>query len=262
MSRLVVIGDVHGCLEELEALLGRIRPTAKDRVVFLGDLVDRGPESAAVVRLARTVCGANPASTTLLGNHEMKLLRRRARGATGKPEELPGYADSLTQEDWEFLQGLPIYARDRTRGLVFVHGGFFPRLFSRLPDSRLPESAPRLESLPRRDADRYRCLTMVRDVDANGNSVDGGAGDASGRFWAEGYDGREGKAFFGHVPFLDGPRIYPHAVGLDTGCVFGGSLSAVVFGEDFEAAEFELVSESARRAYSSLSTVDDEADEP
>lgn len=261
MARLVVIGDVHGCLEELEALLARVRLAASDRVVFLGDLVDRGPESAAVVRLARTVCAANPGSTCLLGNHEMKLLRSRARRASGKPVELPAYAMALTDEDWTFLEGLPVFVRDRARALVLVHGGFFPKLFTVLADGRLPESAPRLDDLPRREADRYRCLAMVRDVDLSGNSIGDGEGASGTWFWADAYDGREGMAIFGHVPLLKGPSVFAHALGLDTGCVFGGALSAVVFHEEGDGAKYELVSEPARRVYFRLSGTDDEMDE-
>lgn len=102
MARLVVIGDVHGCIEELEALLARVRLVASDRVVFLGDLVDRGPESAAVVRLARTVCAARLGSTCLLGNHEMKLLRRRAPGVPQVAERIPLIRRRLPGLGWPF----------------------------------------------------------------------------------------------------------------------------------------------------------------
>lgn len=168
---------------------------------------------------------------------------------------------ALTDEDWAFLEGFPVFTRERARALVLVHGGFFPKLYTVLADGRLPEDAPRLEDLPRREADRYRCLTMVRDVDSSGNSIGDGAGAPGTQFWADAYDGREGMAVFGHVPLLDGPGVFPHALGLDTGCVFGGALSAAVFPEEGDGAKHELLSEPARQAYSRLSGTDDEMDE-
>jgi diadenosine tetraphosphatase ApaH/serine/threonine PP2A family protein phosphatase len=76
------------------------------------------------------------------------------------------------------------------------------------------------------------------------------------RCWAEGYDGREGFACFGHQPLLSAPRFHPHAVALDGGCVFGGALLAAVWGEPIpgvpEADGPVVLRQPARRAWASL----------
>src|SRR4051812_12048852 len=75
MARSIFIGDVHGCARELGELLALLGPSADDALYFVGDLVARGPDSLAVLRLFREVRGKG-----VLGNHEARLLDvRRAR---------------------------------------------------------------------------------------------------------------------------------------------------------------------------------------
>jgi diadenosine tetraphosphatase ApaH/serine/threonine PP2A family protein phosphatase len=216
--RLVVIGDVHGCLQELEALLVQVGPRAGDRFVFLGDLVDRGPESPGVVARVRTLLAEHPGSLVILGNHEAKLRRRT-----------PEWTALLGEGELDWLRTLPLYARDHARGLVFVHGGFFPRYFER--HGQLPKNAAALDRVPKKQRERAERFTMIRHVDARGEMVGLGHEGPDTRCWAEGYDGGEGFACFGHQPLLDAPRWYPHAVALDGACAFGGALLAAVWGE-------------------------------
>ena len=70
MARTLVVGDVHGCLDELRDLLDAVHYSSADRLVFVGDLVDRGPDSVGVVRLAQDL-----GAVAVLGNHERKHLR-------------------------------------------------------------------------------------------------------------------------------------------------------------------------------------------
>lgn len=74
MSRQIVIGDVHGCVEELKSLLRDLSPSRTDRVLFLGDLMDKGPDGPACVRLVR-----ESGYAMILGNHEEKHVRYRER---------------------------------------------------------------------------------------------------------------------------------------------------------------------------------------
>ncbi len=62
MTRTIIIGDVHGMLRELESLLGRLQPTPGDTAVFVGDLVDKGPDSVGVVRRVRELADTVPVS--------------------------------------------------------------------------------------------------------------------------------------------------------------------------------------------------------
>lgn len=74
MTRLLAIGDIHGRLDLLDRLLAQVRPTAADRLVFLGDYIDRGPESRGVLERLLQLREALPATVFLRGNHEQLLL--------------------------------------------------------------------------------------------------------------------------------------------------------------------------------------------
>jgi len=76
VSRTFVIGDVHGCLAQLDALLNAIAATTFDHLIFLGDLIDRGPDSAAVIRRVRALRKAHHV-TIIKGKHEQMMLDAR-----------------------------------------------------------------------------------------------------------------------------------------------------------------------------------------
>src|SRR3954468_22083686 len=89
MGRTIIVGDVHGCRAELDALLDRVAFTTGDRLVFVGDLIARGPDSAGVLDIARRT-----GAVIVRGNHEEKILSWRAkkhahaRGLGKRPEPL------------------------------------------------------------------------------------------------------------------------------------------------------------------------------
>ena len=163
VERHIIIGDVHGCLRELDLLLEGILPQPQDQVIFVGDLVDKGPE----VRLA-----------------DLSSKLRRELGV----------------------------------------------------------------------------LVRTRHVDAeSGNMISLGKENPEDPFWADVYDGRFGRVVFGHAPqgqvaFGSGPpqfipqqAEYPHAVGIDLGCVFGGALAALVLRSD-AGEELHMVQSSGKFA--------------
>jgi bis(5'-nucleosyl)-tetraphosphatase (symmetrical) len=241
--RTIVVGDVHGCLEELEALLAATRWTAGvDRLVLLGDLLDRGPDPVGVVRRARAL-GAE----CVLGNHEEKHLRyathearRRADPSYRNPVRMsPERAAEnarLSEEDLSWLAALPRVIRLGGRWLA-VHGGLLP--------GRRATSQP---------AD---WLTKLRYLDARGKPVHrtrGEAGEAGVRRWAEAWTGPESIVYGHHARedvVVDTPRPGVRCVGIDTGCVYGGKLTALVLPAQ------ELVQVSARAARAPASDVDD-----
>ena len=222
-DRTLVVGDVHGCLEELEELLEKTRyVSGRDRLVFLGDLLDRGPDPVAVLRRVRSL-GAE----CVLGNHEEKHLRYAAHEARRRSD--PRYRNPmrafdarraeeharLAHEDLLWLSSLP-----RWIGLgnkwVAVHGGLVPGLPVR---AQPPDWAVKL---------RY--------VDAAGKPVSRDVGDAGTpgiRRWAEAWTGPE-SVVYGHfpeglgAPRRDEPREGVVCLGIDTGCVYGGALTALV----------------------------------
>jgi len=228
MSRTIVIGDVHGCSRELSELLSLLALGAGDQVYFVGDLVARGPDSHGVLQLFRKIRGK-----AVLGNHEERLLeahRARFRGepgpALGKNHQ--SVIRELDDADWATLDTLPLYLDLPDHAARIVHAGVNPKI-------------------PFKKQEAWT-LTHIRSIDADGTASER-TGEES---WAASYRG-EPHLIFGH----DARRrlqLHPWATGLDTGCVYGGSLTALVIprGETvpFPADRREwLVSVRAERPY-------------
>jgi len=217
-TRTLVVGDVHGCVRELEGLLEHAGfRRGLDRLVFAGDLLDRGPDSVGVVRYAMEL-GAH----AVLGNHEEKHLRyrRHALRALSDPtykvpmwKPHPTVHESLRSSEWAWLGTLPLtlWLRD---DIVVVHGGF--------SEDSTPEN-PDLNSC------------RIRYVDAkNGSakgSINGFAQPQGTVFWTRAYRGGENgnvSVLFGHEPFQEpqwnGQTLF-WTLGLDTGCCYGRKLT-------------------------------------
>ena len=111
-KRIIIVGDVHGCFDELCDLLEKARfERGEDRLILAGDFVNKGPRSAEVVRFAREV-GAH----AVLGNHELLSLRARAtldvsRSAEAISASKYSWAKELCEEDLDFLRSLPYTIR-------------------------------------------------------------------------------------------------------------------------------------------------------
>lgn len=229
MSRTVVIGDVHGCAHELGDLFDRVAVSEGDRVVFVGDLVARGPDTRRVLALAREV-----GATAVRGNHEQRLLDARAAERAGRrrPRLSDGHyalLRGLGEEEWRQLSEMPLYIDLPAHGAAVVHAGV-------VPGKALCEQSPR-------DLIHIRSLTPEGQPSAR----------ATQRSWAESYDDSK-HLVFGHNSWLR-LQLAPCATGIDTGCVYGGSLTALVLpGQspippDRESRRALLVSVEARRAY-------------
>jgi serine/threonine protein phosphatase 1 len=204
-GRLIVIGDVHGCIRELEKLLKKVRPKKKDRIIFLGDLINRGPNSKAVLQLAR-----ESNATSLLGNHEFRLLQfYHNLDSTGlKPYE-NSTLSLLDADDWQYLSNMVLWLEIPTRQVVFVHGGFLPHLPWRKQSASI--------------------VTQIQAVDNKGLPRKRGE-TSSSKFWADLWK-QKPYVIYGHTPRA---KIYRRrfSLGIDTGCVWGGKLTALVFPEN------------------------------
>lgn len=243
-DRILIVGDVHGCLDELDELVDVLAPTACDRLFFLGDLVDRGPDSVGVVRRVRALVDAHPGSLAVAGNHEEKALRLRRQGRPGHP-----WTSEMDAADWQFVESMPLFHRLPEVGALLLHGGLYPRFFE--TDGGLGEPPPKWHQGGGGRMNHLRRVLRVRNVDSSGAFS---AGDGQGTdlvHWTEVYDGREGFCFFGHDPQLSrlGPLRAPHTTGLDTGCCFGGRLSSAVLSRGVDPARAEIVSVPARARY-------------
>lgn len=233
--RDIVIGDVHGCIDELNELLVLVSYSPRtDRLVIAGDLVDKGPDSAAVVRRVREL-GAE----SVMGNHDEWYARFHRRLTDGEckmrrtPDREKIYR-SLSREDLEWMQAMPKFIRLDERTVV-VHAGFRKSVPVEEQDF---DDCLHLRYVRRESGERWNMASvtlLTPDVAA---------------FWTEVWAGPE-DVVYGHHPSKSetvltecaGARCW----GIDTGCCFGNKLTAWVR----TGAGVELVSVSARAQYSS-----------
>lgn len=209
--RTIIVGDVHGCRSELEGLLDRVAFTTGDRLVFVGDLVARGPDSLGVLDVARTT-----GAIVVRGNHEQRLLdwrRARAQWMHGEAAAKPpigrmhrDIARSLRPVDWTLLETSPLFLDLPEHGARVVHAGVVPGV---------PFEAQSPQTLMR-----------IRTVGVPGAKRGRERGKATNVLWGAAYAGPP-QVVFGHNA-APGLQLHPWATGLDTGCVYGGRLTAMV----------------------------------
>lgn len=200
MNRTIVIGDLHGCFDEAEALLDRLQTTSSDRVIFAGDLVDRGPKPRECVELAmRHEC--------VLGNHEEKHLQQRRRAAEKLSPDHLRTRDALEDRHYDYFATLPLFLRLPEHGAAVVHAGCFP-------------------GVPLEQQTSHHLLHAQHLNPPSTKSFWPSKAPADFRFWTNFWRGPE-RIIFGHT-VLDRPLVTEWAVGLDTGAVFGHGLTALV----------------------------------
>lgn len=214
------IGDVHGELEKLDRLLESIRDDARrlggaHRIVFLGDLIDRGQDSRGVVMRAMSAEKAGEA-LTLRGNHEELMLTAHEKWDTigvhfwasnGGDETIASYKrangacgdwrDAIDRDHLIFLRAAPVTLLDEARRLVFVHAGIDPRIYPACSDEvRMWTRSPIFYD-PNRWPEREETAGLL--------------------------------VVHGHTPTSDfEPHLGPRRVNVDTGACFGGPLTCVV----------------------------------
>lgn len=205
-QRTVIVGDIHGCATELEWLLDACDVVAgRERVILLGDLVGKGPRDADVVRLART-----NGWQSVLGNWDYHVLRvwRGEIARSAASAEIGASFDALSDADFRYLDQLPYTISLPEFGLVCVHAG-------------LREGVELERQVP------FDMMNM-RTVSASGEPSKAARGDGLSD-WAE------ARASAPHVLFgHDATRRLQQrqfATGIDTGCVYGGQLTALVMPE-------------------------------
>ncbi len=226
MPRHIFIGDIHGCHAEVLDLLARIGVSDADRVVALGDLTRKGPDAARCIDLWQ-----ERRYDAVLGNNDAKLLAR-ARNPLRRWLSRPADARVLRNaRRLQFVSELPLYLEFPEIGVVAVHGGILPN--ARKFSAALVTRRAALE------------LRHVRRDDAEGWSfVPKGEERPGEPFWADVWEG-DRIVVYGHTPRRE-PKVHPRAIGLDTGCVYGTSLTAAVFDGP---ERWRLVSVPARREY-------------
>lgn len=237
-----IIGDVHGCYAELEELLGKlgysvarnetnernfgfdVTPPEGRKVIFLGDLVDRGPDSPAVLRLVMSMVNAGTAYC-VPGNHDLKLQKylngknvQLKHGLQKTVDQLAAESEKFRNQVREFLYSLVSHYVFDEGKLVVAHAGLKEEMQGRGSG-----------------AVRSFCLygETTGEIDEFGLPV---------RYnWALEYRGKA-KVVFGHTPVPEAQWLN-RTIDIDTGCVFGGKLTALRYPEE------ELISVKARDVY-------------
>ncbi|WP_367392314.1 polynucleotide kinase-phosphatase [Lewinella sp. LCG006] len=233
-----IIGDVHGCFEELLGLLNKLGYQIQEtttgvfdistppgrKIIFVGDLVDRGPASHKVLKLAMQMV-AQEQAFCVAGNHDDKLRRylegrqvKVAHGLEMTIEQLSSTGPAFQQEVLHFLQQLPLHLELDGGKLLVAHAGLE-------------------ESMHGRVGSEVRSFCLYGKT--TGKTDEHGLPE---RYpWAQDYQGRA-KIVYGHTP-VSQPQWFNQTLCLDTGCVFGGTLSALRYPEN------EMVEVAALQTY-------------
>lgn len=231
---LDIIGDVHGCHDELLRLLAALGyhiegpamavPTSGRRAVFVGDFVDRGPASPAVLRLVMGMVAAGHA-LAVPGNHDVKFVRwlegrnvKLTHGLSLTAEQMRGESQSFHRDVRAFLEELPTYFWLDRGQLVISHAGIEEPMIGGIDGET-------------------RSFCIYGDTD--------GKTDAEGHVirynWAAKYGGGA-HVVYGHVPVPE-PAAVNNTLCIDTGCCYGGALTA------YRWPEREVISVPSLRRY-------------
>jgi diadenosine tetraphosphatase ApaH/serine/threonine PP2A family protein phosphatase len=197
-ERTIVVGDVHGCFEELKSLLLKASFNAEnDRLIFLGDIINKGPQSTAVIEFIK-----ENQFECIRGNHEQGFLDavNGHRSLTGGFKKLASELGHRLEEVVQWMEGFPLYIEEKD--FIAVHAGLAPRVALENQSSEI--------------------LTRIRTWDGEGKDLNNSEHPA----WFELYKNKK-LVIFGHWA-SKGLVERENCIGLDTGCVWGGKLSALI----------------------------------
>lgn len=247
-KNFAVIGDIHGCRVELEELLTKIPEDYQ--IIFLGDMVDRGPDSPGVVRIVYDLCKSGRARV-VRGNHDENMLRYLSREQrsgsnpmrTPHPIRLAEWSEIAKHPEWiEWMSNLPSYIE------------FLPNFFAVHAGALTTQGVASQKSNVHTNL-RYVDLidnNRVRHMNEKFEQPDGSV------YWTDVYKASNTVFYGHHVHSKIKPHVKYHnfrpdgeayfTCGVDTGCVYGGRLSAALV---TELAPFHptFISVPARRTY-------------
>ncbi len=210
MNKLIIYGDIHGCYDEFINLRKKINPLSDDIEVCIGDIITKGKDSIKVLDFL-----TKHNIKSVLGNHEDKLLRYLKNQKSNKKNQITldtdeeNIIDNLTSEHIKYLENLPIYLKYDE--ITILHGGI--------------QNYMNLNNLSKRDIQK---ILRLRYLDEEDNFLALGKEDENSIFWADKYNGTHGFVVYGHQWFNE-LKVNKFSLGIDTGCVYGNKLSAVIF---------------------------------
>jgi len=220
MSKIVIYGDIHGCLEEFEEIRKLIPKNTEEWCV--GDLIDRGPYDTEVFDYLR-----KNKINSVLGNHEYKHIRKYKGHKVKLDDNQKEVYSHLKKEDFEFMAKMPHFFRKNN--LTILHAGVSNKT-----------------SLDKFDEK----ILYYRYVDENEDFLPLHHNNPNAIYWAKIYNGHLGFIVNGHQPLKEVTK-FPNSVGIDTGCVFGNRLSAIIINDTSKPWEYEVVSVQSKKEYSS-----------
>eukprot|EP00873_Tetraselmis_striata_P038153 jgi/Tetstr1/458417/TSEL_044852.t1 len=212
-GRLVIVGDIHGCNDEFGDLLEKVALTTDDTLILVGDLVNKGPDSAGVVRRAR-----DHNAYAVRGNHDdsgLSAYRAWQEGEDVKKKH--AWVKNLSEEDAAWMSALPFTIAIPCYNIMIVHAGLVPGV--PLQDQSCTDMYKMRDVIPAAEAAAGECSDGRSWVGSERKSK-------AGKAWSKKWPGPE-HVFFGH----DAKRklqLREFATGLDTGCCYGGQLTACV----------------------------------
>lgn len=229
IKRTIIVGDIHGCIDEFNELIKKLSYDKKsDRLILLGDLIDRGPDSVAVVRKARQMD-----LECVMGNHEYKFLKWfKSYNSKNDVYDRKDYYLQLSDEDINYIAQMPTSIK--LENTIVVHAGLKPGI------SLSNQSKDDLMYL--RYTDKDKRFISLKKISKFGKEATGA------HFWTEFWYGPE-SVVYGHnvhsfeEPLIEEVRPGVFCYGLDTGCCFGGKLTAMVLETK------EIVQVQAKRTY-------------
>lgn len=233
--RKIIIGDVHGCLDELKLLIRKCELKKDDHIIFLGDLINKGPHSIECLEYIQFISEFYMVDL-IIGNHEEKFLRfiynknnnLEAFEQMNLKFDLYALEKNITPSILNFLTLGYFSYRIPDLDILLIHGGLTKKCKLDLRKNYRYGLHSKVE------LKELKLLTMTRCIDKYGDFVALGSENEESKFWAQEYDGKHGSVLFGHqVFFQDEPMHFSNAIGLDGGCVFGGYLFAYII-DDYE----------------------------
>lgn len=229
INRTIIVGDIHGCIDEFNELMNAISYNKEtDRLILLGDLIDRGPDSVAVVKRARELN-----LECVMGNHEHKFLKwYKSAGSNVDVYDRKPYYTQFSDEDINFIHHMSYYIK--LPQYVVVHAGL------RAGVPLINQSKDDLLYIRYMDKDHK--FISLKKINKIGKQATGA------HFWTEFWSGPESVIYGHNVHSYEEPLIEEVSpgimcYGLDTGCCFGGKLSALI------VETKEIVQVQAKQSY-------------
>jgi diadenosine tetraphosphatase ApaH/serine/threonine PP2A family protein phosphatase len=231
VKRTIIVGDIHGCIEEFNELIDKLSYNKEfDRLILLGDLIDRGPDSVAVVKRARKLD-----LECVMGNHEHKFLKwYKSSGSKNDVYDRRPHYTQFSDEDINYIARMDPYISLPDMNTVIVHAGLRPGI------NLQNQTKDDLYYIRYMDSDSK--FISLKKISRLGKDAIGA------HFWTEFWSGPESVVYGHNVHSFENPLIEKVSsditcYGLDTGCCFGGRLTALILETK------EIVQVQAKRTY-------------